>query len=99
MDQYGWSLDCSWIDITGLTPGNYVLEIKANPTQVFPEVSFANNVGRVRVTIPGPTETVSVAQKLQTAVYQEDSTSGSYAGGWGKEMLVFAVAFVTLAVL
>ena len=52
VDSYGWSLDCSWIDVTDIPPGNYVLQIEVNPSRVFPELSYDNNKAAVTVTIP-----------------------------------------------
>jgi hypothetical protein len=71
LDSYGWSLDCSWIDVTDLSPGSYVLEITANPARVFPELSFDNNSGRIRVEIPQVDGLIAVPLKLETAVYDE----------------------------
>jgi hypothetical protein len=75
MDQYGWSLDCSWVDVTGIGPGNYVLEINLNPLRILPEVSHENNIGRVRVSIPEIEGTVPIPTKLQTSVYEDEVTT------------------------
>ena len=53
-DLYGNALDCQWLDITGLPPGDYDLEVTVNPNRTFEEMSFANNSARVKVTIPAP---------------------------------------------
>jgi hypothetical protein len=75
--SYGWSLDCSWLDITDLAPGTYVLEIETNPARVFPEVSFDNNKQSVVVTIPAAEGVVDVAMKLDTASFKGSSTSAA----------------------
>jgi lysyl oxidase len=49
---YGNSLDCQWIDVTGLPSGNYQLSVSVNPSRTFEEVSFDNNVTTVPVTLP-----------------------------------------------
>lgn len=72
MYSYGWSLDCSWLDITGLAPGNYVLEIEVNPDHVIPEVSYDNNKAAIRVTIPDIAENVITPLRLETAKFGED---------------------------
>ena len=51
-DIYDKSLDCQWLDITGIPAGIYILRIKANPERIFPERNFANNVTDVQVRIP-----------------------------------------------
>lgn len=53
-DLYGNALDCQWLDITGVEPGNYRLKVSLNPGQVFEEVTFDNNTAIVPVTIPPP---------------------------------------------
>jgi len=50
-DVYYRNLDCQWLDITGLRPGNYILWVKVNPARVLPELNYANNIVTVPVTI------------------------------------------------
>lgn len=52
-DIYGNSLDCQWLDITDVAPGNYQLSVTVNPIRAFEEASFDNNTATVPVTIPG----------------------------------------------
>jgi hypothetical protein len=77
--SYGWSLDCSWLDITDLAPGTYVLVIETNPARVFPEVSFDNNKQSVIVTIPAVEGVVDVPMKLVTASFTTKDGSPSAA--------------------
>ena len=51
-DIYDKSLDCQWLDITGVPPGVYILRIKANPDHIFPERNFSNNTTDVLIRIP-----------------------------------------------
>lgn len=51
-DLYGNTLDCQWLDITDIAPGNYQLKVSLNPSNSFQEVSFDNNTAIVPVTIP-----------------------------------------------
>jgi len=51
-DIYDKSLECQWLDITGVRPGVYILRVKANPARIFPEHNFLNNVTDVVVRIP-----------------------------------------------
>lgn len=54
--QRGWAQsypvnsDCQWLDITGVTPGTYWLEVTVNPDHEFLEASFLNNVATATVT-------------------------------------------------
>lgn len=50
-DLYGNSLDCQWLDITDVAPGEYKIQVSINPDRVFQEVSFDNNTATVAVTI------------------------------------------------
>lgn len=51
-DIYDRSLDCQWVDVTGVAPGSYTLEVSINPGHSFEESNYGNNVARVPVTIP-----------------------------------------------
>jgi len=55
-DVYGSYLDCQWIDITGVKPGDYLLRVTINGgatgTHVFEESDYGDNVATVPVTIP-----------------------------------------------
>jgi len=42
-DTYDKSLDCQWVDITGVPPGQYNLEITVNPNRVLRESNYQNN--------------------------------------------------------
>jgi hypothetical protein len=53
-DLYGNTLDCQWLDITDVAPGDYSLEVVLNPDRTFEEVSFDNNTAAVPVKIPVP---------------------------------------------
>ncbi len=51
-DVYDKSLDCQYVDITGVPGGNYYLEVTVNPLHVFAESNYANNTVVVFVSIP-----------------------------------------------
>jgi hypothetical protein len=55
-DVYGSYLDCQWIDVTGVLPGNYLLRVSINGgmlgPHVFQESSYDDNVAVVPVTLP-----------------------------------------------
>ena len=51
-DVYGSYLDCQWIDITDIQPGNYQLRVTINPLGKLTESTLTNNVATVPVKIP-----------------------------------------------
>ncbi|XP_017351493.1 lysyl oxidase-like 5b [Ictalurus punctatus] len=52
-DTYAANIDCQWIDITDVRPGNYFLKITVNPNFLVPESDFSNNVVRCEVFYSG----------------------------------------------
>ncbi|XP_029921306.1 protein-lysine 6-oxidase isoform X2 [Myripristis murdjan] len=52
-DTYNADIDCQWIDITDVKPGNYVLKISVNPSYQVPESDYSNNVVRCEVRYTG----------------------------------------------
>lgn len=51
-DVYGRTLDCQWIDITGLAPGNYQMRTSVNDTHtIVTESDYSNNTVAVKVHI------------------------------------------------
>lgn len=51
LDVYDAYLDCQWVDITELAPGDYQLEIEVNPERVFEESDYDDNLIRIPVTV------------------------------------------------
>ncbi|KAG5839362.1 hypothetical protein ANANG_G00204200 [Anguilla anguilla] len=52
-DTYNADIDCQWIDITDVQPGNYILKLKVNPKYTVLESDFTNNVVRCNVHYTG----------------------------------------------
>jgi len=52
-DIYDKSLDCQWLDVTGVPGGKYLLRVVVNPEHVFQESNYANNAVTVSITLPG----------------------------------------------
>uniref|UniRef100_A0A8D0L805 Lysyl oxidase homolog n=1 Tax=Sphenodon punctatus TaxID=8508 RepID=A0A8D0L805_SPHPU len=52
-DTYNANIDCQWIDITDVPPGNYVLKVIVNPNFLVAESDFSNNVARCDITYTG----------------------------------------------
>jgi hypothetical protein len=51
-DLYPADIDCQWIDITGVSSGDYVLSVRTNADHYLPESNYDNDEVRVPVTIP-----------------------------------------------
>ncbi|XP_034558215.1 protein-lysine 6-oxidase-like [Notolabrus celidotus] len=52
-DVYAANIDCQWIDITDVPPGNYILKVTVNPNFHVPESDFTNNIVRCDITYTG----------------------------------------------
>ncbi|KAM4605231.1 protein-lysine 6-oxidase-like [Polymixia lowei] len=52
-DTYAANIDCQWIDITDVPPGNYVLKVTVNPNFLVQESDFSNNIVRCDITYTG----------------------------------------------
>jgi hypothetical protein len=51
-DSYGSGLDCQWIDVTDVPPGDYDLQVRVNPDRNVRELDYTNNDLSLRVTVP-----------------------------------------------
>lgn len=62
-DVYGEHLDCQWVDVTAVAPGDYVLRIEVNFLHMLNESDYTNNLAEIPVTIPAdmPAADVTVA--------------------------------------
>ncbi|KAM3866273.1 lysyl oxidase-like 5b [Diretmus argenteus] len=52
-DVYAANIDCQWIDITDVPPGNYILKVTVNPDFHVQESDFSNNIVRCDITYTG----------------------------------------------
>ncbi|XP_019412496.1 PREDICTED: protein-lysine 6-oxidase-like, partial [Crocodylus porosus] len=52
-DTYNANIDCQWIDITDVPPGNYILKVTVNPNFLVAESDFTNNVVKCSLTYTG----------------------------------------------
>ncbi|XP_041659925.1 protein-lysine 6-oxidase-like [Cheilinus undulatus] len=52
-DVYAANIDCQWIDITDVPPGNYILKVTVNPNFHVLESDFTNNIVRCDITYTG----------------------------------------------
>lgn len=51
-DRYTYDVPCQFLDVTGLAPGTYILDIIVDPLNLIPETDEYNNETQVTVDIP-----------------------------------------------
>ncbi len=51
-DFYAAWFDGQWIDVTGLSAGDYILEVEVNAEHFFQETDYSNNSAAITVTLP-----------------------------------------------
>jgi Lysyl oxidase len=56
-DVYHSGLDCQWVDITGISDGDYILEVRVNTGRLLPESYYGDNSTWKGVRITGNTMT------------------------------------------
>nr|XP_061820452.1 lysyl oxidase homolog 1-like [Nerophis lumbriciformis] len=65
-DTYNADIDCQWIDITDIQPGNYILKLQVNPKFLVMESDFTNNVVRCNIHYTGRFVTTTKCEITQS---------------------------------
>jgi hypothetical protein len=71
-DVYSRSLDCQWVDVTGLPAGDYMLEVELNYDHLLGESNYDNNLAQVPVTVPENSCTLG-CKDIDTACCGDDT--------------------------
>jgi hypothetical protein len=75
-DVYGQHLDCQWVDVTDVEPGDYTLRIDVNFDHILNESDYTNNTASVTVTVPPDTEATDVTMACATVTSSADRDCG-----------------------
>ena len=67
-DIYSASLDCQWVDVTGVPDGDYRVRVTTNPDRTFHELSYENNSAEVGIRIEGDQVYVTDWGQLRTVM-------------------------------
>ncbi|MGH0156116.1 UNVERIFIED_CONTAM: hypothetical protein FKN15_060806 [Acipenser sinensis] len=75
-DTYNANIDCQWIDITDVQPGNYILKVTVNPNFQVQESDFSNNIVRCDISYSG-TYVSTRNCRISSCIYKTESVKRS----------------------
>ena len=64
-DWYPAILDCQWIDVTDVAPGDYQIRVAWNTARLIPETNYDNDIASTPFSIPAPTSSPPVVSHLR----------------------------------
>ncbi|MBY0275481.1 hypothetical protein K2Z84_09070 [Candidatus Binatia bacterium] len=67
-DWYPATLDCQWIDVTDVPPGDYRLHVFWNPDRLMPESTLADNEGTIPIVIAPPADAAPVVDAITAPI-------------------------------
>ena len=76
-DIYGAGLDCQWLDVTDLPPGDYDLTAIVNAGGRIHESDYSNNRSTIPVTVPdisGDPDLIPISSRMAATVRVEEKT-------------------------
>lgn len=83
-DIYDRSLDCQYVDVTGVPPGTYRLVVRINTSRVVQESNYEDNVAEMMVTITEPGDAAPPTDPTQACTSREEGPDREC--GWVAEM-------------
>jgi Lysyl oxidase len=70
-DIYGIDTPCQWVDVTGVAPGDYVLQLTVNPLGRIAELTLENNTVQIPVHVPADVPCAPRSELCGDAVDQD----------------------------
>lgn len=81
-DLYDRTLDCQYVDITGLAPGTYRLRVRINERRGLVETTYDDNEAMVEVTVPPEDADAGMRSRDPTDACPGEDTGAARDCGW-----------------